>query len=197
MMPRQFAMAVVAIALASGLSASAQAEDIALPCEAFMKNPDGSWTPVRDVPVIGMGRKLVLREGGELRPGATILSVDFSALLEQQCPAVPVSLPDSAPASVPASAPPAESKVELSKYADAHGNIDIQKLTCGQFASMSQDDASFLGALYIGWYNGSATKAAINVSRVKDVIQDLTIHCRANKNKRVTQAIDFIRQERR
>jgi hypothetical protein len=195
MMRRQFAMAVVAIALASGLSAGTQAEDIALPCDAFMKNADGSWTPVRDVPISGMGRKLVLRQGGELRPGATILSVDFAALLEQQCPSVSVSVPDSSPTSVPGSAPAAESKIELSKYADALGNIDVQKLTCGQFASTSQEDADFLGALYIGWYNGSAKKTAINVTRVKEVIRDLIVHCRANKNKRVTQAIDFIRNQ--
>ena len=38
-----------------------------------------------------------------------------------------------------------ESAVELSKYTDANGNIDIQKLTCGQFANTPQADADFLG----------------------------------------------------
>ena len=57
----------------------------------------GSWTTMRDVPVGGMGRKLVLRQGSELRPGAAILSVDFATLLDQQCPSVSVAVP--APAS--------------------------------------------------------------------------------------------------
>lgn len=202
-MRRCLAMAVVAIALASGLSTGAQAEELALPCDAFMKNPDGSWTPMHDVPVNGMGRKIVLRQGGELRPGATILSVDFAALLESQCPSVSVSLPESAPPSVSGPAPGVvpgsaqESKVEFSKYADARGNIDVQKLTCGQFSNTSQQDADFLGVLYIGWYNGLAKRNAINVTRIKDVIRDLAIYCRANKDQRLTQAIDFIRKQER
>ena len=84
-------------------------------------------------------------------------------------------------------------KVELSRYADAKGNIDFQKLTCGQLANTPPQDADVLGALYIGWHNGLAKKNAINVMRIKDVIRDLVVHCRANKDQRVTQAIDFIR----
>ena len=85
-----------------------------MPCDAFIRNADGIVAAMRDVPVSGMGRKLVLRQGSELRPGAAILSVDFATLLEQQCPSVSVAVPDPAPA-------PAESapKVELSRYADA------------------------------------------------------------------------------
>jgi hypothetical protein len=112
--------------------------------------------------------------------------VDFATLLEEQCPSVSVAVPEPAP---PEPAP----KVELSRYADAKGNIDFQKLTCGQLANTSPQDADFLGALYIGWYNGLAKKNAINVMRIKDVIRDLVVHCRANKDQRVTQAIDFIR----
>ena len=47
-----------------------------------------------------------------------------------------------------------------------------------------------LGALSIGWHNGLAKKNAINVARIQDFIRDLAIHCRANKDQRVTQAID-------
>jgi hypothetical protein len=187
----RFAMAVKTIVSAivlttAGPGTGARAQDIAMPCDAFIRNADGSWTAMRDVPVSGMGRKLVLRQGSELRPGAAILSVDFATLLEEQCPSVSVAVPEPAP---PEPAP----KVELSRYADAKGNIDFQKLTCGQLANTSPQDADFLGALYIGWYNGLAKKNAINVMRIKDVIRDLVVHCRANKGQRVTQAIDFIR----
>ena len=87
-------------------------------------------------------------------------------------------------------APESAPKVELSRYADAKGNIDFQKLTCGQLASAPPQDADVLGALYIGWHNGLAKKNAINVMRIKDVIRDLAVHCRANKDQRVAQAIE-------
>ena len=192
----RFTIATAAMALSAvGLSTATQAQSIVLPCEDFIKNPDGSWTPQRDVPVAGLGRKLTLRQGGALAPGAAILSVDFAGLLDQQCPAVPVTVPGSEPA--PAPVPAMESAIELSKITDANGNIDIQKLTCGQFANTPQADADFLGAMYIGWYNGLAKKNAINLSRVKDAIRNLVVYCKANKDKRVTQAIDFIRKDER
>lgn len=194
-MRRRFTIPIAAIALAVCLNTATRAQSIVLPCEDFIKNPDGSWTPQRDVPVAGLGRKLTLRQGGALAPGAAILSVDFAALLDQQCPAVAVTVPGSEP--VPAPVPAMESAVELSKYTDANGNIDIQKLTCGQFANTPQADADFLGAMYIGWYNGLAKKNAINLTRVKDAIRNLVVYCKANKDKRVTQAIDAIRKDAR
>jgi hypothetical protein len=76
-------------------------------------------------------------------------------------------------------------------------HIDIQKPTCGQLANTPQADADFLGAMYIGWYNGVAKKNAINLTRVKDAIRNLVVYCKANKDKRVTQAIDAIRKDAR
>ncbi len=178
------AMAIVMVTAGTG----ARAQDIAMPCDAFIRNADGSWTAMRDVPVSGMGRKLVLRQGSELRPGAAILSVDFAALLEEQCPALSVAVPDPAPAP-PEPAP----KAELSRSADPKGNIDFQKLTCAQLANTPPQDIDVLGALYIGWHNGLAKKNAVNVIGIKDVIRDLVVHCRANKNQRVAQAVDVIR----
>jgi hypothetical protein len=187
----------VALALA-GVSAGtrARAQDIAMPCDAFVKNPGGSWTPVSDVPIGGMGRKLVLRQGSELRPGAIILGVDFATLLERQCPAVAVTAPEPAPPAVAAApAPAAQPRADLSKFADANGNVDIQKLTCGQFADASREDADFLGAMYIGWYNGLSKKNAINVTRARDVILDIASYCKANPGQRVTQAIELVRNQ--
>ena len=50
----------------------------------------------------------------------------------------------------------ASAQVELSKYADANGYIDVQKLTCAQLANTFQEDADFLTVWYSGWYNGLA-----------------------------------------
>ena len=148
---RRLATAIVALALGTGgFGGATQAQGISLPCEDFIKNPDGSWTPMRDVRVDGVGRKLVLRACGEIRPGAAILGVDYADVLSQQCPAVPVTIPGTEPA--PAHV--VEPKVELSRYADAKGFVDVQKLTCSQFADTSPEDSFFLGVLYIGWYNG-------------------------------------------
>lgn len=86
----------------------------------------------------------------------------------------------------------ASAQVELTTYADADGYIDVQKLTCGQLANTFQEDADFLGVWYSGWYNGLAKKHAINVPRVKEGIHNVIVYCKANKDKRIIQAIDII-----
>ena len=86
-------------------------------------------------------------------------------------------------------------QVELKTYADANGYIDVQKLTCNQLANTFQEDADFLGIWYSGWYNGLGKKHAINVSRVKEGIHNVIIHCKANRAKTIIQAIDFVLKE--
>ena len=86
----------------------------------------------------------------------------------------------------------ASAQVELTTYADSDGYIDVQKLTCGQLANTFQEDADFLGVWYSGWYNGLAKKHAINVPRVKEGIHNVIVYCKANKDKRIIQAIDII-----
>jgi hypothetical protein len=85
-----------------------------------------------------------------------------------------------------------QAEVELSKYADAKGYIDVQKLTCAQLANTFQEDADFLGVWYSGWYNGLAKKHAINIPRVKQGIHEVIVHCKANQGKRIIQAIDYV-----
>jgi hypothetical protein len=87
---------------------------------------------------------------------------------------------------------PASAQVELSKYADAKGYINVQKLTCAQLANTYQEDADFLGVWYSGWYNGLAKKHAIHVPRVKQEIHNVIVYCKANKDKRIIQAIDIM-----
>ena len=86
----------------------------------------------------------------------------------------------------------ASAQTELSKYADAKGYIDVQKLTCAQLAGTYQEDADFLGVWYSGWYNGLAKKHAINVPRVKENIHDVIVYCKAHQEVTVIKAIDTI-----
>jgi hypothetical protein len=90
------------------------------------------------------------------------------------------------------SASMAPAQVELSKNADSKGYLDVQKLTCSQLLNTYQEDADFLGVWYSGWYNGLAKKNAINIPRVKAAIHEVIVHCRANKGKRIIQAIDVV-----
>jgi hypothetical protein len=86
----------------------------------------------------------------------------------------------------------AQAQTPLSAYADEKGYIDVQKLTCAQLAGTFQEDADFLGVWYSGWYNGLAKKHAINVPRVKEGIHEVIVHCKANPDKKIIQAIDFV-----
>lgn len=86
----------------------------------------------------------------------------------------------------------AHAQTELSKYADAKGYIDVQKLTCAQLAGTYQEDADFLGIWYSGWYNGLAKKHAINVPRVKENIHNVIVYCKANRDVTVIKAIDAV-----
>jgi hypothetical protein len=86
----------------------------------------------------------------------------------------------------------ASAQVELSKYADANGYIDVQKLTCAQLANTFQEDADFLTVWYSGWYNGLAKKHLLKVDRAKTLEHEVIVHCKANPGKRVIQAIDVV-----
>jgi hypothetical protein len=86
----------------------------------------------------------------------------------------------------------ASAQVELSKYADANGYIDVQKLTCAQLANTFQEDADFLTVWYSGWYNGLGKKHMMKVDRAKTLEHEIIVHCKANPGKKVIQAIDVV-----
>ena len=86
----------------------------------------------------------------------------------------------------------ASAQVELKTYADRDGYIDVQKLTCAQLAGTFQEDADFLTAWYSGWYNGLGKKHMIKVDRAKLLEHELIVHCKANPQKKVIQAIDVV-----
>jgi hypothetical protein len=86
----------------------------------------------------------------------------------------------------------AQAQVELKTYADADGNIDVQKLTCAQLAGTFQEDADFMSVWYSGWYNGLANFGKINVDRAKEIEHRVIVYCKANQAKKVIQAIDVV-----
>ena len=86
----------------------------------------------------------------------------------------------------------AHSQVMLSTYADKNGYVDVQKLTCAQLANTFQEDADYLTVWYSGWYNGLAKKHMMKVDRAKELEHEVIVHCKANPNKKVIQAIDVV-----
>jgi len=56
-----------------------------LPCEAFRKNPDGSWTTTKQVTIEGPSGKVVLAPGQTFREGAQFMGLDLASLLNEQC----------------------------------------------------------------------------------------------------------------
>lgn len=169
---RRFALFALLVSMHLGTPALGQDA----PCDSFVRNPDGSWTATSNMAFPGPGQNINLRQGSVLRPGFVILGTDIAATLEQKCASVPVQQP----------------QVDLSKLADPKGNIDMQTLTCGQLADTYQEDADFLLAWYSGWSNGLAKRNALNVKTVKDGIRDVIVYCKANKGRRVSEAIDTL-----
>jgi hypothetical protein len=86
----------------------------------------------------------------------------------------------------------ASAQVELSRYADANGYVDVQKLTCAQLANTFQEDADYLTVWYSGWYNGLAKKHMMKVDRAKALEHEIIVHCKANPSKKIIQAIDVV-----
>lgn len=169
--------AISALTLLTFLSAAAQAQGT-FPCDAFTKNADGSWTAARSVRLPGPGTSYGVNQGSIFTPNMSIMGMNVVSELEQQCPANLV--------------PAAQTAVDVTKYADAKGDINAQALTCGQLADASQEDAEFLGAWYVGWHSGQTKKTAINLAIAKAAIPDLIIYCKANKDRPVAFAIDAV-----
>jgi hypothetical protein len=86
----------------------------------------------------------------------------------------------------------AQAQAELNSYADADGNIDVQKLTCAQLAGTFQEDADFLSLWYSGWYNGLGNFGKVNVERARELEHRTIVYCKSNKGKKVIQAIDLV-----
>ena len=87
--------------------------------------------------------------------------------------------------------------VPLSAYVDASGFINVQTLTCDQLASTFQEDADMLAAWYSGWYNGLAKKHYMDVRKGARVEHEVIVYCKANRDKRVIDAIAVVFKDER
>ena len=92
----------------------------------------------------------------------------------------------------------AHAQVELKTYADADGNLDVQKLTCSQLAGTFQEDADFMTVWYSGWYNGLANYSKLKVDRAKELEHRVIVYCKAHPDVKVIKAMDInIKQMRK
>jgi len=180
-----------AIGLALGLlaaNAEALAQGLKLPCDAFVKNDDDTWSALRSVPIHGVGESFTVREGSVLRPGAAIRGVDLAGILDQQCPATPEPAP--APAAAQPTAPPP--RVTLDSFANPSGVVDAQRLTCADLADTSPEEAGLLLAWYSGWYSGSAKRRGMNLARTREAIHSVVQYCKANRDKKMVQVMELM-----
>jgi len=178
-----FAMAALVVGVV-GFVSPGQAQS-GLPCDKFYRNADGSWVATRNVDVFPGGSRVTVREGSVLRSGASFLGMDLADDLERECKSVSPTASDTP-------------QVELPKIADpATGNIDVQKLTCGQLASTYQEDADVLLLWASGWHSGLAKKNAINVQKLKDGMHKVIVYCKANKERLIVQAMDVVMKDAR
>lgn len=163
-----------------------RAQDRDIDCDSFIKNPDGSWTVIKKVfiPV----QNVRVNEGVVFRPGSTFLGDDMTVRLSKACPNKQVAVPEPADVAQPQlQAQPA--RMPLSQYADANGNIDVQRLTCGQIADASVEDSNFFLSWYSGWYYGTEKKRGINPARVRYVIRSVVDYCRTNRDRKLTDVM--------
>lgn len=56
-----------------------------IPCHAFKKNPDGTWSTVETVTISTPNGQVTLAPGQTFRKGVLFMNVDLVALLEQNC----------------------------------------------------------------------------------------------------------------
>jgi hypothetical protein len=190
-MRRYLALVVAAVAWQAACPiAVAQAQDRDIVCDSFVKNPDGSWTVVEKVFIPVQNVKVI--EGTVFRPGETFLGDDMAARLNKACPNVQATIPTPATAGPPQPQTPQVPQVSLSRYADANGNIDVRRLTCGHLNMASNEEANAL----LSWYGGSYTAAAknriINLARVRYVVRSVVDYCKANPEKSLSQVMELM-----
>lgn len=191
-MRRRLTLALAAaIALqAFAMTTGAQAQSSTIPCDAFAKNADGTWTVLETAYIEGPAVRV--QEGGIVRPGVLICGYDIAAMIDKACPNAAVAPPPGTTPSVQQAQPPAQAQSLLARYADANGNIDVRQLTCGHLADTSAEEAQLLLAWYSGWYNGQAKGHGINLPRVRYTIRNVIDYCKANRDKRLSAVMELM-----
>jgi len=56
-----------------------------VPCDAFRKNPDGSWACIKPVTIRGPAGEIKISPGLTFRKGVYFMGIDLATLLDQQC----------------------------------------------------------------------------------------------------------------
>ena len=197
-MRRRIALAVAAaIALqVSCPTTRAHAETSTIPCDAFAKNPDGSWTVLGTTYIEGPDVKV--QEGAIFQPGRVIRGYDIAAMIAKACPNAAVApppgpAPNAAPSTGLSTAPSAaapQPQSFLARYADANGNLDVRQLTCGHLDDTSAEEAELFLAWYSGWYSGVAKSHGINLARIRYAIRNVVAYCKGDRNKRLTDVME-------
>jgi len=189
----------LAFALQTGIAVTAaKAANSTLPCDAFQKNADGSWTVLTTTYVEGPDVKL--QEAAVFPPGFVVRGYDIAALLAKACPNAPIGTPPSAsqPAGVaqpagaaaaPQAAPPLPARTLLERYGDANGNIDIRQFTCGHLDDAPPDEVQLLLAWYSGWYAGADRRRGVNLPQVRYAMNNVINYCKANRDKRLADVM--------
>jgi len=183
MMRRCFALAVATIIWqAACFMTVAQAQDDDIKCDAFYRNADGSWTATQSVFL--PGTRMVSRVGGVFRPGVAIDGHDVAAALDKACPNPATSPPAAAQTQPP--------RASLSKFADANGTIDIARLTCGDLADTSDEEAGLLLAWYGYSSNGPTKRRIFNMARLRVAIHSVVTYCKSRREQNLVKVMDVM-----
>lgn len=177
---------------------AAKADSSTLPCDAFAKGADGSWTVLTTTYVEGPDVKL--QKDAVFPPGFVIRGYDIAALLAKACPNAAVAQPPATASPGAASSqpqpqpqPPAPAlppRTLLERYGDANGNIDIRQFSCGHLDDAPPEEAELLLAWYSGWYSGVDKKRGVNLPQVRYAINNVINYCKANRGKRLADVME-------
>ena len=199
-MRRRVALSITAAIALQVCCLSAQAATSNFPCDAFAKNPDGSWTVLQTTYLEGPNVKV--QQDATFAPGRVVLGYDIAALIAKACPNAVVAPPPGAEPSTgistgvstaPGTAPSAAASQPqsfLARYADANGNLDVRQLTCGHLDDTSAEEAELFLSWYSGWYSGVAKNRGINLARTRYAIRNVVAYCKGDRNKRLTDVME-------
>jgi len=178
-MRRYLALAAAAIAIQLLYPvAGARSQDEEIPCDAFVRNADGSWKATRATFLVGPN--FSVRPGGVFRPGETYKGYNLAAKLDEVCGTAPPPAP--APAAATTPTPTQQPRIALAQFADANGNLDIQRLSCGHIAEASAEEVELLLAWYGGADSGPGKRHIINMPRLRTAAHSTADYCKANRD---------------
>ena len=207
-MRRRVALSIAAAIALQACCLSSQAATSNFPCEAFAKNPDGSWTVLQTTYIEGPNVKV--QQDAIFAPGRVVLGYDIADMIAKACPNAVVAPPpgtepaaaqgaapsvapstgvSTAPGTAPSAAAP-QPQSFLARYADANGNLDIRQLTCGHLDDTSAEEAELFLSWYSGWYSGVAKNRGINLARIRYAIRNVVTYCKGDRNKRLTDVME-------